>query len=212
MHKISWLYTFLFLCMFSTLFAQTGKDKGTFSAAAILGVNLAQIDGDAEFGFNKFGLNVGGRVGVSFTKRFETALEILFSQKGSVSKRIEGMPRTLQCNLNYIEIPIEFAYKDWEIFDKENNTSYMRLQFAAGISYNRLFGGKLLTDGFEQDMDRFKDNELMMRFGGTVYFTEHLGLNINWARTIGSITNSNNNGGWGNAVNRMITVRFLYRL
>lgn len=211
MYKFSLLYTFLLVIFASTLSAQADKENGTFSAAAILGVNLAQIDGDAELGYNKVGLNVGGRVGVSFTKNFETALEILFSQKGSQSKYIKGVPRMLKCNLNYIEIPIEFSYKDWEIFDRENNTSYMRLQFGAGVSYNRLMGGKLMADGIDQDMDRFKENEFMMRFSGTVYFTEHLGLNIIWARSINSITDSNNNGGWGNAVNRMITVRALYR-
>lgn len=212
MYKFPLLYA-LMMVFFATssLSAQSAKEDGTFSAAAILGVNLAQIDGDAELGFNKVGLNVGGRVGVSFTKNFETALEILFAQKGSQSKKVTGYPRNLQCNLNYIEIPLEFSYKDWQIFDKENNTSYMRLQFAAGISYSRLMGGKLLTDGMEQDMDRFKDNEFMMRFGGTVYFTRNWGLNILWARSISSITDSNNNGGWGNAVNRMITVRAMYR-
>jgi hypothetical protein len=203
---------FAFFLASATIKAQ--RDNGTFEATAIAGFNMAQIDGDQDGGFNKLGLNLGGRVGVGLSKKFEVALELLFSQKGSQNRYVRGVPRNLQCTLNYIEIPLEFSFRDWEVTNSETQEKYMRIYFSAGASYSRLVGGKLQIGGIDEGIDRFRTNEIMMMFSGSVFITRHWGFNLRWSRSLTSITDnstSSSSGGWGKAVNRMITIRALYK-
>lgn len=202
---------FSFLLAVQTLSAQAKREGGTFEATAIAGFNMAQIDGDQDAGFNKLGLNLGGRIGISLSKKTEIAMELLFSQKGSQNRYVRGVPRNLQCTLNYIEIPLEFSFRDWEITNSETQEKYMRIYFSAGASYSRLVGGTLDISGVREDLSRFRTNEVMMMFSGSVFLTKNWGFNLRWSRSLTSITQSGNNGGWGNAVNRMITIRALYK-
>lgn len=195
----------------STLWAQADKVQRTFSATAVAGFNMSQIDGDAHAGYDKLGLNLGGRVGIGLARKVEMTLEILYSQKGAQSKFVRGQPRSLQCRLDYIELPLEVHFRDWEITNSETQDKYMRIRFGAGLSYSRLMGGKLNVDGLEQDLDRFRDHDLMMMFSGTFYFTRNWGLNLRWSRSLLSITNVTTQSSlWPNAVSKQISLRAFF--
>lgn len=191
--------------------AQANKPQRTFSGTAVAGFNMSQIDGDAHAGYDKLGLNIGGRIGIGLAKKVEMTLEILYSQKGAQSKFVRGQPRTLSCRLDYIELPVEVHFRDWQITNPETQESYMRVRFGAGLSYSRLMGGKLDVDGLEQDMDRFRDHDLMMMFSGTFYFTRNWGLNLRWSRSLLSITNVTTQSSlWPNAVSKQISLRAFF--
>ena len=54
----------------SELYAQDKGESGIFTAAVVAGANLSQIDGDAAAGYNKIGLNIGGRGGIRVLKSY----------------------------------------------------------------------------------------------------------------------------------------------
>lgn len=105
-----------------------------FRAGPIVGLNFSQVDGDADAGIHKLGLNAGFSSYVSMTERVGLQLDLLFSQKGSRYTR--ESPSTAgpyimvyQLKLNYIEIPLAFQYyfkPEWHI--------------GLGGSFNRLIG------------------------------------------------------------------------
>jgi hypothetical protein len=194
-----------------TLSAQFQSTDRRFLGGIVAGLNLSQIDGDAEAGFNKMGLNVGARGGVILSKKWEIAIEMLFSQKGSQSRMIQGVPRNIKCNLNYLEIPLEVCFKDWEISDGDAGKSYMRIMASAGLSYNYLMGGSLFLNPSQETLDRFRKYEVAMRFSASVFFTRNWALNLGWTRSITSITGKDSAGNnWGSAVNRMLLLRAFY--
>ena len=179
-----------------------------FSASIVAGTNVSQIDGDNDAGFNQLGLNLGGRVNIFLAKRWDVSTEILFSQKGSQSVFTRGQPRNMQCRLNYVEIPVQVNFKDWEISDIDNGGSYMRMVFGAGFSYARLLGGSLVLNGIEEDLARFKNSDISILFTGSAYINRNWAINAGWSRSIISTTNAS--AGWGGAVNRSIILRLFY--
>lgn len=199
------------LALAGTSFAQFKATEQRFLGGIVAGLNFSQIDGDAEAGFNKMGVNAGVRGGFILSKRWQIGMEMLFAQKGSQSRMIQGAIRNIQCNLNYFEIPVEVCFRDWEINDAEKGTSYMRIMATAGFSYNYLIGGKLFLSGLDQTIDRFRKNEVAFRATVSVFFTRNWALNVGWSRSITSITGKDTSGNnWGSAVNRLLILRALY--
>jgi len=104
--------------------------------AAILGMNLSQVDGDEVYGFKKIGLNIGAGVIIPFDKKgkWDVSIEALYSQKGANQKRqytdsiITGEYRI---NLNYVEIPVLVMFTDKDF-----------ISVGAGFSWGRLVGAK----------------------------------------------------------------------
>ncbi len=175
-------------CWNSLLQAQE-NDGRRFTATAILGMNISQIEGDLEQGYDKIGLNIGARAGVILAERWEAGFEILFSQQGSQSDMVRGVPRRYLCHLNYIEIPVLATFKDWKVTDA-NNRTFHRFYASAGLSYNRLMGGKLERDGIiefqgvnelVEEGDFFRQHIMLM--GDVSFFiTRNWGINIRYAQ------------------------------
>jgi len=175
----------LILLQAYTVLAQ-GPAQRTFSATIVAGFNASQIDGDNTAGYRKPGLNLGARAGVILSKRWETSFEILFSQQGSQSLLIKGVPRSFKCHLNYISVPFLVYFKDWEIVNA-NNQLYQRFWFGAGISYNRLMGGyidDLNGKIFVADItaNPFLKNHVTLMADINFFFTRNWGINFRYER------------------------------
>jgi hypothetical protein len=170
------------------LFAQR-KDVQVFSATAIVGMNASQIDGDATAGYNKIGLNVGAKAGIYLAEKWEIDFEILYSQQGSQTTLVKGIPRRYYCNLDYIEVPLLVHFKDWKVTNSDNK-SYHRFHFGAGASYNRLMGGKVLNDGILEfqglesltNQGNFRKNHFYLIGDINFFFTKNWGVNLRYQR------------------------------
>jgi len=104
--------------------------------AAILGMNLSQVDGDEVYGFKKIGLNIGAGVIIPFDKKgkWDVSIEALYSQKGANQKRQYTDPiitGEYRINLNYVEIPVLVMFTDKDF-----------ISVGAGFSWGRLVGAK----------------------------------------------------------------------
>jgi hypothetical protein len=183
--KIS-AYIFLLLIFLTIpLFAQEPK-VSLFNATIVAGFNASQIDGDSRAGYHKVGLNVGARAGILLSPRWETGFEILFSQQGAQDPFIKGQPRYFKCHLNYISVPVLIHFKDWTVVN-EQNQSYQRFWFGAGISYNRLMGGfidDLNGKIYVSDITAspFLKNHVTLLGDVNFYFTRNWGVNLRYER------------------------------
>lgn len=122
MKKIFILFCFVLICLFfnQSVFAQDKYNKNVadterFSAGVLIGFNNAQIDGDFQKGFDKFGLTGGIRGIARINSRLELNIEMLYSSKGSQifseGFRFSANPKKDRIiDLNYVDAPIYFKY------------------------------------------------------------------------------------------------------
>jgi len=123
--------------------------------AVIGGFNLAQVDGDEIYGFNKFGANLGLGAIIPFKEHFNVSLEILFNQKGSYQgKQYEssdsaGVEFNGKYNLtmNYLEVPLLFLYNDKDIITAGLGFSYGRMVSIKEYEHGRRIETTTLNDG-----------------------------------------------------------------
>ena len=110
------------------------KKNGLFQALFHVGMNFAQIDGDAYNGYNKIGFDGGAGVLVRFHKYFSASVGVGYTMFGAQANFIEKNTDLYRTNLNYVQIPIAINVHEKEIF-----------LFSAGINVN------LLTNYKERD-------------------------------------------------------------
>ena len=177
--KIAHTIAFIFLIL--VLNAQ----ESPFKAGASIGINLAQIDGDNQVGYQKKGLTLGLRGGIVVHKRWSFLAELLYNSKGAEPNKFEikSLKRTTTIDLHYAEIPLlakfsflqaESGYYKWEVF--------------AGASYARLLQSKINVLKKNGDLDTlelalvnpsgFKTSEINLIIGVSRYFTPKLGISL----------------------------------
>ena len=137
----------LFFCFcFGTEAHAQGKpskyipDSERFSAGLILGYNSAQIDGDYQIGFDKFGITGGLRGIARITPRLDFNIEMLYSKKGSkilpTGAQILVNPKKDRIiDLSYVDAPIFFKW----LLKNEANIWHIEL----GGIYSRLINSEI---------------------------------------------------------------------
>ncbi|MEM6698265.1 MAG: porin family protein [Bacteroidota bacterium] len=124
--------------------------KQRFHAGFIVGLNMAQLDGDRFNGYDKRGV-MGGLQGIALvTRRVSLIAELLYSQKGSrVEYRDALFPdKTRILGLDYAEIPILVRIK--LLPDSDDRKP---LELETGFSLSRL-----IATNIEEDLDRVNYN------------------------------------------------------
>ncbi|MBU0488787.1 MAG: PorT family protein [Bacteroidetes bacterium] len=145
-------------------FAGAQGFKGGFSA----GINLSQVFGDANIGYNKAGVNGGIFTTRKFSDRFSGLMELKFSQKGS-RKNVNpdhGDYTFWVLRLNYVEMPLTLRFY-W--------TS--KIIPEAGFGFGALTGKSYDANGVGVPQQIFADNyrdfEFFIHAGGTYMLHEH---------------------------------------
>lgn len=177
----------LLLLAFSPLFLLA---QPRFRAGAVLGLTASQIDGDLSAGYNKLGYQAGLRVISRLKGRHEASMEILYSQRGCQNELIPSDydPSPFSLTLNYIEVPLQWHFKDWLIEYDEEKYNYYRISFNAGLSYARLFSTKkdaqlnAAIDAVAPDY--LKKDDLSLAIGVNFFFNRHFGITARWNRSL----------------------------
>lgn len=108
--------------------------QSPFKAGVSAGLNLAQIDGDHQFGYDKSGFGYGLRGGVVVRKNFDIMTELLYIKKGTSPKSTQPFDsRRAEIELIYAEVPLLFNYHF-----KKNELGFYKWTLQAGASYGRL--------------------------------------------------------------------------
>lgn len=103
---------FIFLFSFQFILSQE-ENSQTFRFMLTAGVTASQIHGDNYSGFHKLGGMGGIGVEYQFSKKFASSLGLIFIQKGARKNQnpTKGDYSAYYMNLNYIEVPLIFTYK-----------------------------------------------------------------------------------------------------
>lgn len=161
-----------------------------FKAGLNIGLTAAQINGDESAEFNKLGLTAGVRAYTMLSPKSDILIEILFSQRGSRTKVLNGMtiPQRL-INLNYVEVPIIYTIKDWYQEDED----YHKMHFQAGLSYGRLFGSEFENTALEVTQPFLRENDFSWLAGITFHTNAHVGFYARYTRSINLLFRNEDN-------------------
>ena len=198
-------YFIKWILLFSGIlfFQKNNIQAQTFEGGLIVGFNLSQLDGDDLVGWNRIGLNVGGRVAINPYEQWKINLDLLFSQKGS-SATPEQFSSYDKVRLNYVEIPLQVNFMDW--LDEDG---FYRLHFLAGFSYSQLVSFKVLRqDGTDTtDLEDYKNWNANLQIGATYFLNENFGINGQYSLGLLSV---DNDPGAGFFRDRALTFRGIY--
>jgi Outer membrane protein beta-barrel domain len=160
-----------------------------FRAGIILGVNASQIDGDRSAGYNKLGLQTGLRAISRLKGRTEASIEFLFSQRGCQSELVKDeFSNFFSLTTNYLEVPVQWHYKDWLIEGEGDEPDYYKVSFNGGFSYARLLGTKVNDDLSAIRViapDYLKKNDISFLLGANFFANRHLCFTFRYVRSIG---------------------------
>lgn len=143
-----------------------------FKAGLKAGISTSQVEGDTYGGFNKAGFAGGATITATLNEKWNAHFEMLFVQKGSkfVGDVNKGDTRFYVMQLNYVEVPILFQYKQ------------KKFTFEAGPGIAYLISGREYDFyGIVQNALPFKKTELSASIG--VNYTIYKNLGINWRFT-----------------------------
>jgi hypothetical protein len=173
---------FVFIFLSATAGAQVPKSP--FKAGAWVGMNLSQVDGDLQFGYDRKGIAGGLRGGIALHRNWEVATELLFSQRGAAPEERNG-PKGMYIDMTYAEVPFMLRYHYYP--DAKLST---RWDLYAGFSYSRLLRSR--TRAFEKFV--VEDTEIVQPLlakgysrddfsflcGASVYLYKTLGLTFRY--------------------------------
>jgi len=161
-----------------------------FVAAAVVGFNASQIDGDRAAGYEKPGIVLGIRGGANLIEKMSLTFDILYSQRGS--KRVprgEEIFEPYGINTPYVELPFQFHYKDWLVaFD--DGSEYYRVSIEAGPVVSYLLKPTVTNLVYESEIDNFNKIDLGITGGVSYYFGEHLGFSARFLKSITPLYNN----------------------
>jgi hypothetical protein len=149
-----------------------------FEGVGLIGLNLSQLDGDTLYGFDRIGLSAGASLQYDFRKKFNIALEALYSQRGSSTSLFKS-DATKGISLSFIELPIVASIYDWYI-DKAN---FYKVRLDAGLSYGYLFRFKAP----QYNDDYFNRHDVSYILGAAYRFNKKLGISLRYTAPFGLV-------------------------
>lgn len=182
MKKSQTLYLFLFLV--APIFLSAQKQSSLFKAGVTAGLNMTQIDGDEQFGYNRRGMNFGLQGSVILRKDMDISTELLYTERGTEpdSEEKTKNKRTAYVSLRYAEVPILFNY-----FYNRSDFGHYKWNIYLGFSYGRLLRSQTsilkgyLTDSVQQALVNtigYKTSDLSFILGIRRYVTPRLGISL----------------------------------
>lgn len=139
------LSALLLILSLDSVLAQSNFFKAGISA----GINLAQIDGDHQSGYDHKGFSVGLRGGFAVNKRLDIISELLYLEKGAKpdDNSTNFDQRKVVIHLKYAEVPLLITYHL-----KKNERGFYTWSFHTGFSYGRLLkSSAMVTQRFRVD-------------------------------------------------------------
>ncbi len=191
--KTNYFIYILILCAWCCGSRQLSAQIPRFKAGVIAGLTASQIDGDLSAGYNKLGLQAGLRGITRLQKRTEASIEFLYAQRGAQSDLVRSQYVIyFSSRLDYVEVPVQWHYKDWLIEGNEEKDDYYRVNFNIGLSYARLLGAHHKGDvGFVRVVapDYLKKNDFSFLIGASFFASKHFGFTARYVRSLGYIYN-----------------------
>jgi Outer membrane protein beta-barrel domain len=174
-----------FFLLFLVVTTSTHSQKKMFKASILGGINLAQVDGDYQTGYDRQRLCMGVRGGFALSKHWDLMSELFYNEKGTIPKPItkpNGKERNITIELKYAEIPITINYHT-----KANASGFYNWTFHAGVSYGRLLSSRsLVKRGINIDSvasenlvkEGYNPHDIASVWGLSYNFRPHFGVRL----------------------------------
>jgi hypothetical protein len=179
---------FVLMTIFFITTSQNLEAQQRFKAGLTFGLNAAQINGDNTGGYNKLGIVGGLRAITVLTEKSDLSIELLYSQRGSRNDKAE--PINIRIDLNYIEIPVTYNFKDWYIEDE----GYYKVQAVGGLAFSRLLRADV-EDAFgvtAEATDDFNTNDIGIVLGAEFFLSKHWSLSGRWTSSFNLLSDAEN--------------------
>ncbi len=184
-----WLFATCFLLFASCLLPLAISAQPRFKAGIIAGLSASQINGDRSAGYNKLGLLAGLRGITRLKDREEVSIEFLYAQRGCQSTLLKDQfdPFRFSHTINYLEIPVQWHFKDWLVEYEDDKDNFYRINFNIGLSYARLIGYTSRGEGFGIGgaLPLLKKSDISFLLGANFMASQHLGFTFRYVRSIG---------------------------
>jgi Outer membrane protein beta-barrel domain len=160
--------------------------QNRFKAGVAIGFNLAQLDGDLQQGYDKFGLSLGLKGFIIIKPQFDISTELFLNQKGAT---YTGTANSSDTKKLYSDITTNYAdvlfLANFNINPNDEETHY-RHSFHIGVSIGRLLNSKMsiqrgsrFVDTLEQNLAKsFKSNDVSFVIGWSWFFNKRMGLTV----------------------------------
>jgi hypothetical protein len=173
---------FVFFFLFSNLLLAQNR----FKAGVAVGFNLAQLDGDLQQGYDKFGLCLGLKGFVIIKPQFDISAELFFNQKGAShtgnTNAVDTKTLYAQFTHNYADVLFLANFN----INPNNAETHYKHTFHTGISFGRLINSKtsvqrgtIFLNDLEQKLtNEYKSNEVSFVIGWSWFFNKRMGLTL----------------------------------
>ncbi len=165
--------------------------QARFKAAAFVGMNLGQINGDRQQGFRYRGASLGLDGSIYIRPDLDISTQLLFNQKGAQPSLDNKNTPNLTLNyfsLNYSELALMLNYHFFPNLTKK----YYTRSFFVGLSYGRLLKSSITVTRNNQTLEtfaaqvqnHFNPHDYSFIVGGSLLFTPQLGIGLRFTRSI----------------------------
>ncbi len=177
--------TICLLSLFLALNTEGGYAQSRFRATVIGGINLSQIDGDAQQGYRKKDICVGLSSAYVFRPDFDISLETFYNPRGAQPASLINSPNELyrtRIDLKYADVAALFNFHGYP----HRSKLYYIQTLKFGVSYGKLLqsnvdmrkGSFRNTDYEQQILKGLRKDDVSLILGVAWQFTPQLGLMI----------------------------------
>lgn len=181
MSKITFQYSIIFVLLLCCMAEDAQAQR--FKGSMVAGLNLAQIDGDDLYGYNKLGFQGGFKLDYPVHERVDMSLEMLFSEKGSTNGFGFGSITTNYTALRYLDLPVMVSVKDWFVEDK----GYHKVSAHAGLNFGYLFDVASSNGAVPNNIETYEQVDVSYFFGVNYRFNRRIGLTLRHTRAFTSL-------------------------
>lgn len=147
-----------------------------FEGGLLGGINLSQVDGDQNGGYNKFGLNGGVFVHYLTDKNYGFGFDLLYNNKGSRNASDEQNLNPIWIyHYHYVELPIYYLYL-------KNKWS-----FRGGLNWAYVFNSKFDDGGSPKEIIGLRNTDVLFQLGAYYKFNDKMSAFLGHQYSIRSI-------------------------
>ena len=187
------------------------NQESLFKALFVGGLNLSQVDGDAEVGYRKVGAHIGAGTVVKFSKRFSFSMELIYSMEGAkphYATYSDGTKNKYDISMDYINVPVSI-----NIHDKKVVMFGAGLQLGVLARYSqRDSAGNNITSHPEPRGEQPRKFDLSGQVCATFFIKRRIGIGLRFSYSFlkfrDAVTGSKVLGEYNN----VISIRFSYLL
>lgn len=187
------------------------SQEALFKALFVGGINLSQVDGDAEVGYRKVGANVGVGTVIKFHKRLSVSMELIYSMEGAkphYATYSDGTKNKYDITLDYLNVPISLNVHDKKV-----------VMFGAGIQLGVLTrfsqrdsAGNNITAHPEPKGEQPRKFDLSGQVCATFFIKRRIGIGLRFQYSFLKIRDAVVGSKVLGEYNNCISIRFSYLL